>query len=381
MPRRRRVFAGHVIWTGVLALGALLAPLVIAWGRENPQLSLRILREQEVPSSPSPALNLRFASDETVYLSRLHDGVTEVSLDETLTARRQPIPDRDTLHMRFPMMERLAVSPQFFAVASLMADYGFRPRTPAADGTFRFTRLHVWSVASLDLFGDRLLLLGDPTPRALAGWQESKGGIAWIGPLSSHPERDLKPFLYDVPGAPPLSLLRCMSLELGAVRFLPDGSYVVVPGVKDGVYLYSKTGTLLHTWKNQALGLDAPDCADMDQKREDELNGSYPARFEFLNRHRVIEEILPLAEGPGLLIRSVVAGKVRWALTVLHGDQVTSYPVPITGDLPYDRLRADVRGGRLAFLRTWHGFGPAAVFRPGHLYLAEFATAAAGLAP
>jgi hypothetical protein len=40
------VFAGNVI--GVLALGALLAPLIIAWGRENPQLSLRIIREQEV---------------------------------------------------------------------------------------------------------------------------------------------------------------------------------------------------------------------------------------------------------------------------------------------------------------------------------------------
>jgi hypothetical protein len=365
--------------TGLAALAAFtcLAVCAAAWCVEGQptMAALRIVADQEVPVEPSQALNVRWASDQTVYLSRLFHGVTEVSLDGKLTPLRQPVPDRATLHVPMHGFERLAMSPQFFLVGSPLTDYGFRPRAADAAGTYKFTWLTVSSIGGIDLFGNRLLFLGDPTPRRLESLEPS-GGIAWIGRLSSHPERDLKPFLYDVAGAPPKSLFYCMSLGMGAVRFLVDGSYLVVPGFQDGVFLYSAGGALLHRWDNAAVGLDAPDCASMDLAQAQLFAGSYPARFEFLNRYRVLDEILPLAEGPGLLIRSVADGAVHWTLNVLHGDQVTSYPVPITGSVPFDRLRGDVRGNRIVFLRTWHGFGANPTFRPGRLYVAEIPTPA-----
>jgi len=376
MPQSER--RGKITRLGVFAWALLVVGVGATSSGQNPQQLLRVLQEQEVPAEPSPALTVRWASDETVYLARAHHGVAEVALDENLTRRRQPIPDRETLGIRFAGVERLAVSPEYIAISSLTADFAFRPRLASPAGTYKLTKLRLWSVYALDLHGNRLLMLGDPTPRASASWSDTSAGIAWIGPISDHPERDLQPFLADATGAPPESLFHCSTLGLGAARFLADGSYVVVPGFQEGVFVYSPAGVLLHSWKNAAVGLDAPDCASMERKQEDLFAGSYKARFEFLNQHRVLEEILPLEAGPGLLIRSVSGDAVHWTLTVLHGDQVTSYPVPVTGSLPFDRLRADVRGNRIVFLRTWFGFDRGQGLRPGRLYVAELAPTAMG---
>lgn len=342
---------------------------------------------QEVPLAPSLALTVRWASDDSVYLSRLAHGVAEVALDGGLTVLRQPIPDRQSLGLRFPMFERLAVSPEHLVVGSLAADYAFRPRLADADGRFRLSKLRVWSVQGLDVYGGRLLLLGDPRPRALDE-SPSRGGIAWIGPLSEHPERDMRPFLFAPPGAPPpthvlpRALHNCMALELGGVRFLADGSYLVVPGFQNGVRLYAADGTLVRSWDNEAVGLDAPDCAGLDPAAAESFASSYRARFDFLNQRRVLDEIVPLADGPALLVRQVTGATVHWTLNVLGADRVLRHTVPIVGDAPYDRLRADARGGRLALLRTWHGFdrGAASALRPGHLYLASFVPAGSAVA-
>jgi hypothetical protein len=362
-----------IVWMVV----ACLSISAIAWSVEGPALSpgLRVLSDQVVPLEPSQALNVRWASDQTIYLSRQFHGVTEVTLDGKLTSLHQPVPDTKILHVPLPGIERLAVSSQFFLVSAPTVEYGFRPRTADAAGKIKFTWLHALLVDGIDLVGDRLLFLGDPTPRRLLGEIEPGGGIAWLGRLSSHPERDMKPLLFDVAGAPPKSLYRCATLEMGAVRYLSDGSFLVVPGFQDGVHLFSADGTRVRSWKNSEVGLDAPHCSDLDEQQEKLFERSQSARFEFLNRYRVLEDILPLADGPGLLIRSVAGSSVHWTLNVLQGDRVISYPVPVTGDLPYDRLRADGRGSRIVLLRTWEGFGTDLAPRAGHLYVADLAAA------
>jgi hypothetical protein len=48
---------------------------------------------------------------------------------------------------------------------------------------------------------------------------------------------------------------------------------------------------------------------------------------------------------------------VHWELKILQsGDRVLTYQIPFTGELPYDRLRGDVRGHRIVLLRGPHGF-------------------------
>ncbi|HVR07024.1 MAG TPA: hypothetical protein VMW75_03185 [Thermoanaerobaculia bacterium] len=100
---------------------------------------------------------------------------------------------------------------------------------------------------------------------------------------------------------------------------------------------------------------------------------SPPARSAFLNRHRVLDAILPLAQGPGLLIRSVSNGKVQWVLKVLRPEGgIASYEVPFTGALPYERLRGDARGNRIVLLAAPHDFEVKKAERPStHVYVAE----------
>jgi hypothetical protein len=357
---------------GAAAWGWQSPPTADLHGAMDPALSrtLHILWERVVPAEPSTAMNVRWASDHSVYVARVMHGVSELALDPGLTKLREVVPEPGKMGQRFIDFERLATSPDYLAVSAIGADFAYRPLGQPSDGTFQITKLRLAWVHAFDLSGNRLLLLGDPVP--LGSPRPAHGEVGWIGPLSDNPMRDLKPFLYDVAGSPAMSLINCWTLSLGAARFLADGSFMLVPGFQPGVHLYSAEGRLLRTWDNAAVGLDAPDCASMTRADNERFAGSYPARFEFLNQHRVLEDILPLPQGPGLLIRYVAEGRLHWELKILQsGDRVLTFQIPVAGRLPFDRLHGDVRGDRLVLLQTWHGFERGTPPREGRIFLAQ----------
>jgi hypothetical protein len=202
----------------------------------------------------------------------------------------------------------------------------------------------------LDRAGRRLLCLGAPhdgTPTFAAD-----GAIAWIGSLA-HGLSDLRPILHDVggPGAP--NLRRCSVLELGSVRSLPDGSFLVVPGFQPGAHLFDNIGRLLRTWDTEALGIPPPRCAEISDKEKYELRFEPERRVAWVNAHAVVDEVLPLPQGPGLVVRSRGAdGLVRWQLKILGAERVTTHDLPFTSNRPFDRLRGDARNGRIVLLRV-----------------------------
>jgi hypothetical protein len=331
--------------------------------------ALRILSEQAVPAEPSTAVNVRWASDRSVYLARAMHGLVEVALDPALTTIRQVIPDPEHLGKSFLSFEKLAVSSSHLAVSSIINDFAFRSLASEPDGTFSIGRARVRAIGAFDLLGDQIVFLGDTVPQGLP--RLDHGEALWIGTLSVNPAKDWTPIMNDRAGAPAPGLINCHTQQIGAVRFLGDGTALVVPGFQPGVLLFSAGGRLLHTWDSAAFGLDTPDCTSLTNEQRDLFASSYVPRYEFLNKYRTIEEILPLPQGPGLLIRYVAQGRVHWELKVLAGERILTYQVPITGELPYDRLHGDVRGGRIVLLRAWQGLRRGQPFRAGHLYLAE----------
>jgi hypothetical protein len=361
------LLAGAAAWSS--AVGLPEPPGASAKTLDPPTAThptLRILWDQELLSDPSPAMDVRWASAHTVYVAWLHHGVSELTMDGSFTALRNLFPDarEGGVQSRYFPFHRLAASKDYVVAASLYRTLGFRPLNGTA-GRVQMTKASVGIAVDLDLSENRLGLLGDPEMRVLP----LGGGIAWLGPLSADPGKDLKPVLHDVGNGRFPNLINCYELQLGGVRFLPDQSFVVVPGSQPGAYLFSPAGHLLRTWDTTALGLDGDSgCAGMSMEHLQRLHVSETARYAYLNEHRVLDDILPLAQGPGLLIRSVVGGKVHWQLEVLQPAATLIYDVPLTGNTSYDRLRGDVRGDRIVLLRTANTDKP---YQAGHLYVAE----------
>ena len=208
------------------------------------------------------------------------------------------------------------------------------------------------AIQDLDVYENRLAVLG--TQRGENGFIGTDGAIAWTTSLQGE-LGELKPILYSISGPGARLMDNCSGHEFGALRFLPDGSLVIAPGAEPGVYLYDPAGVLTYTWPTEPLGVDATVC-DFDLKESTRLGADYVERAKWDSRFTVIDDVLPLVEGPGLLLRYAVDGEIRWRLAVLHRDSAaTMYEVPVTSPSLEPHLRGDVRGEKIVLLRTQGG--------------------------
>ena len=334
-------------------------------GAETLPRSLRVVSHAVLPELRSIPTDIRWAGDDSVYVAWSREGVFEIGLDGS--RRRQPVPSPKTLG-RFEHFNQLAVTSKDLAVGSINWYMAWRPRASAADGQVTFQRKSLAVTHDLDLWNDRMLFLGIPDiPNPFAS-----GAIAWLGRLSSRIE-DLKPVLYDVQGAGAKTFYRCEAYELGAVRFLADGSFVVVPGFQKGVHLFAPNGEKRRSWTSEELGLNS-DCTGMSDEEGMRIQIDPVLWQRWLNAHRVVDDILSLPQGPGLLVRSVGEdGRARWELKVLTANRVRTYAVPVLGRRPLDRLRGDVRDGRIVLLLSASGFNlsPDPADHQGEILLAE----------
>jgi len=70
--------------------------------------ALKILWDQEMLSDPSPAMDVRWASDRSVYVAWFHHGASELALDGKFTAVRDLFGDASSA--RYQPFDFLAVS-------------------------------------------------------------------------------------------------------------------------------------------------------------------------------------------------------------------------------------------------------------------------------
>ncbi|HKI03212.1 MAG TPA: hypothetical protein VKK31_14640 [Thermoanaerobaculia bacterium] len=301
-----------------------------------------------MPEARSVPTDIRWASDDSVFVSWDRDGVAELGFDGT--KRRALVPNLKTLG-GIQHYGQLAVSPRALIVASPNWTVAWRPLKVNPRREFLFQKKEVPHTNDLDIAGDRVLLMG------IHKREETfmpRGEVAWLGTLSARLE-DFKPVLRDAggPGAPSFS--KCRVHSLGAVRFLGDGSFVVAPGSLDGIHLYNVRGQKVRSWTNAQAGLDThPDCPKIRDEHKEYI--SLAGWTRFLNGHHVLDDILPLPQGPGLLVRSWgTDGQARWTLKVLRPEGIEEYAVPAVGRRSMDRLRGDVRNGRIVLLLSASG--------------------------
>jgi hypothetical protein len=338
----------RTFWIPGLGLFLMLAGLATGTGAEPSAPALHLRQRIPLPEAHSVATDIRWASDDSVYVSWDRDGVAEVGLDGT--RQRFLVPNLHTLG-EIKHYTHMAASSRDLAVASINWTFAWRSLKASPAGQVLFQKQGIAITNDFDLQGDRILLMG--TAKHEEPFQ-AKGEVAWLGTLSSK-LTDLKPVLHDVDGAGAPAYRRCRAELVGAVRFLADGSFLVAPGFQDGILLYNASGRRVRAWTNKEVGLDTDECVRMTMKEEN-LMGTEPYWKTWLNGHRVLDDILPLPEGPGLLVRSWgTDGLVHWSLKVLRPEGVKSYTVPVVSRRSVDRLHGDVRDGKIVLLLSASG--------------------------
>lgn len=300
--------------------------------------TFEIVLDRALPEELRWAADIRWASDDAVWLAAGRSGVFRLGLD----ADR---PQRLTAGGEGSDGLQLAASDGIVAAA-----VGFGSVSWLDDGAsaLRGRAAPLSVIVDFDLRQGEVLLLG--ARRNAEGAVED--GILWSGTLRDSLEELRSTMEPEDPSA--LAVARCGILEIGAVRYLADGRHAVVPGFVPGAYLYDQRG-LVRAWDTASL--DIYDHCDIDWDTANLLMRDPEARMTWVHQRQVLDELLPWRGWPALLIRKPRADGTAWHLVVLSEVGI-SEPVdlPVTTSSIGSHVRGDVRGDRLALLIS--EFGP-----------------------
>ena len=310
-----------------------------------------VVSETPLPPELDRFGDIRAASDSSVFVAAGKKGTWEIFLDGKKPPRK--VVPGDGEPGGFFVHSLLAPSPHFLVIASEFAALTWLDR----DNGRLAPPFPFETTVDIDvgLDGRHLALLG--ARRDPKGEYSPDGAMAWIGSLDKG-LADLKPILFAKTGPGNQAMNLCGYLDIGKLRYLADGNLLVIPGVEGGGYLYSSEGRLMHTWEAADLGLE--DGCGLSEKEGFRLAAEWRLRYSnWLNQHRVLDDLVPLADGAALLIRTRDSDVTRWRLRVLQEDgSAAALELPITSPSPYAHLRADRIGNRLVvLLREVFGLG------------------------
>lgn len=313
-----------------------------------------IVGDFRLPAEARWALDVRWVGEDEIAVAAGRRGVMRFRIGQRLSEVARAVPPEHTKGGFF-FASRLAWSPRYLVTGSPFGLIGWKRSASASgiEGSVPFA-----TTIDLDVHGDAVVILG--ANRDTNGRWAPEGAIAWGGTLSSQ-MKDLHPILFThLPpakdGVKARNVSDCLVMEMGAVRFLSDGSFIIVPGVEPGAFLYDSSERLVRTWQTGSLGFE--DGCRLSSTEIGLYQRSVSSRDEWLNRHVIVDDILPLGSSPALVLRSVTRNRVKWTLLVLHNDGSTvTVGLPLTSASSLSHIRADVRGRRLVFLVQEHGEG------------------------
>ncbi len=320
-------------------LGVALVLLAVAGSASAPRVppvhTLSVVAEY--PTALGAAVDVRWAGDDSILISDMRRGVGQATLPASGKVTVSWLPEWPPPTGPGWRVEHLALSGDRIVGGDMAFMLRWHARHSHESG-----QMVVEYIADLDLYGDRLLVSG--MRRDHAGTMGMDGAMAWLGSLSAG-EAGLKPVL---PFHDRDDIARCGGFGLGVVRFLNNGTFIVVPATEPGIFLFGSDGHLQRNWHTDAIGIEATCGLSQDQAR---MFASSPvARQAWVNRRAVIDEVIDTPDGPAVVIRSRGKGKTTWEMVVLNGDAGVRVPLPFTSSSPLAHLSADTRGRRTIFL-------------------------------
>lgn len=313
-----------------------------------PPVCFEVLSDRELAPDFEWVYDVRWAGDDRVFVGEW-DGVFEIPLTGSPDSSRRVVARGMSLdELRF--IGDLAVSGDLLAVGGFVYSYGWTRRSHQG----LLGQYALEANVDLDLFGDRILILG--VKRDEQRSYSPDGAIGWIGPLLEGSD-GLAAVYYSSSGPGVRNFRNCDVMRMSVVRFLADGAFIIVPGFEEGVFLYTPERRLLRTWTSAEVGFDAG--CDLTPEEEERFPGDPAGRIAWANQRRTVDDVLPLPEGPGLIVRSAGRDGTRWQLKTLHPDgSVSSCGIPVTSSSRLAHLKGDLRGDEVVFLVAIFGHTP-----------------------
>lgn len=318
----------------------LLTTLVMTFAAQA-AMTFRVVSATPLPDGVI-ARDVRWASDSEVYIGSGKRGVVRTRVDATQHAN-SVVAGAERGGAPTVIAGRVGVAQNHIFFASGMGIMGW---SPLAGSSRKVEQKGLVALMDIDARGDTAAILGaDSGP---VQGLERAGTILWFGSLSKN-LADMRPIMKGRSKPGGKDMARCSILETGALRYMPDGSLVVIPGVEPGVYRYDAKGKLLQTWDTDPLGI-VDDCW-IPEKELMLVARDFGERIKWYASRVTLDEILPTANGPAVVLRRVEKGVTKWDLVTLpYKGQSQRVTLPVTMPTPRAHVRGDIRGNRLVLL-------------------------------
>lgn len=311
--------------------------------------SFKVLQEVKLPDTIALAGDVRWASDDSLFIAAGRAGVKEVTLAGVVkTPEAIPGQNKDRSRKAGPIPNfhhawYLGASAEQLVVASPFRSFAWKPRKGG-----RLIQEPFATSVDIDVWRNRVVLLGVPGDNE--GRWPTSGYTVWTADLSAS-DADME----SVNGGPQIKPLSyCHILDPSAVRFFPDGRFAVALGVEPGVKLYDANRRLLRTWPTSSLGY--LDNCPLTEPQSNALGMDLKGRADWINRRETLDEMLALPEGPLLVIRKATPKGTEWrgVLLPIQGGAPVKVALPISSPSRLAHAKADLRGDRVVFLVMEH---------------------------
>jgi hypothetical protein len=334
-------------------LGVTLTALAVfaaEKGGEAP--ALEVVGRFTLPEKAGEVLvDVHWASKDSIYLADLHGGVTEVKLKEGLPEIRRITPPAEQIGL--PVIQHVAISDKW-----MVAAHEGRLAWKAMIGGDWAVKKNIGLYHDFDIRGDEIVMLGVPDHESS---EHSPAGVVWRANLSKGLEGSSRwDVLYESPEVARDETLMWQDATLGSVRFLPQGGVVVAPNFLPGVWLFSTSGGLKQRWSPEELwgAEEGPEPSAVSGEEKGWKRGDVIDQRrlqQILAARRTVDEVLPLHEGPAIIVREPRAGQARYRLGVL-GAEIRWYDIPIRNVTALARLRGDAdENGRIVLMGVERG--------------------------
>ncbi|HEX2255063.1 MAG TPA: hypothetical protein VHQ65_17485 [Thermoanaerobaculia bacterium] len=328
-----------------MAAGAASALAASAPSGGAPAVCLRLVSKSTLPASAGAAQDVRWVrAPDRVALSLGAGGVVEYVWEAEALESPPLLVAGDNGRRRFHSA-RLGLSEEYVVSGAPFFVLHWRARTSSLVNTSP-AELQLDLVADLDVHGEQVAVLG--ARRGPEGRFAPGDEVLWTGSLASGLS-SLSPRLR-ASGDAARTMGTCGIFDVGVLRYLPDGTLLVLQGVEAGLVRLAADGQRLQSWDTDIVGIETT-CGIAEEERGSFLGSGTIRHLFWINQRRIAEDIVPLPGGFGVLVRRWENGATRWSLVpVIAGMAGVAVDLPVTDPSPFAHLRADARGPNLVLL-------------------------------